>query len=777
MPALRKICLVWFACLSLGQAAPPAIKTLVNFASESPRLWQSGPQPAQISVENGVISLPLNFRSDDRQITLTCNTRMDLQHHSSFRLRIGILNPEVLLEGTLAFKSAAGWYSQNFTLHERGFHHLLFSKADFKKEGNPGSWQSVEAIRLSFWPRKTGIAHLQPLSLDAFVDTLWLLDPESLAETPDETYTARVSLRHFDRLLSGIGLPHAVLSPAELNTKNNPALIIIPYLPRLPQERFAQLTRLIDQGSKIIVFESAHQGFARKLDVELVAQINSATVGQFDHLAINQSALPQAPRSVYQHAWDFRSIRPLGNAVVSSVWQDALDRNTQHAGSIDSSNGVWVNVAWRSGDVDAKQKLLSEWIGRMAPELLIESLRFYQETKSPRQFEIRYGNITASDGAPFHLKAMAEQQFENAAQNPDAPLSALRALQKSDQLMQRAYASGQEQWKADLKGIWDQNGTGYYAGSWDKTCKELKAAGFNAVFPNMASAGRAHYPSKFIPPSKSLELYGDQLKAFTKAAHRHGLEAHAWKICWKLNTRLPAFAEKLRREGRLMADASGKSIPWLSLSHPDNVQFEIDSLLEMAGHAPIDGIQLDYMRYPGREADYGPAARKAYESRIGRKLPNWPREVLGPLKDDFQRFRQQEVHNAVQKISTALKKAYPNLTLSVAVWGAWPDCADAQGQDWPVWAGEGWVDWVIPMNYTDNPDQFAGWLDLQRAQPGVAKRLIPGIGLISSNAELSPVQLIEQLKLIEERKLPGALIYRLDSSLESRVFPFLKIWK
>ncbi|MGA0332444.1 MAG: hypothetical protein ACO3NW_00640, partial [Kiritimatiellia bacterium] len=61
--------------------------------------------------------------------------------------------------------------------------------------------------------------------------------------------------------------------------------------------------------------------------------------------------------------------------------------------------------------------------------------------------------------------------------------------------------------------------------------------------------------------------------------------------------------------------------------------------------------------------------------------------------------------------------------------------------------------------------------------PGVASRLLPGIGLISSNAELSPAELLQQLCLVRERKLPGALLYRLDSSLETRVYPYLKIWE
>jgi|GEM_PF-2444391 len=775
---VRRYIFAWLLGTQLmGNAAPPAIQTLIDFTSESSRNWASGDLPAQLDISAQGAELKLDFKRDDQQITLTRPFKSDLKDASSFRFRLGISQPTVLLEGTVSFKSGNGWYTQNFTLHERGATHLLFTKEGCNVEGTPQGWNQIEAIRFSFWPREKGQTILKLYSLEAFQDTLWVIDTESLAQTADETYTSRVSLRHMDRLLKGLGLPHAIKSTSELQASEAPSLVIVPYLPNLPPQLYRTFGHWKNNGTHFIVFESGHQGFAKLLGVGLGSLLSSSTVGQFDHVKTDDPSNASIPSTVFQHAWSLHQIRPLARSQVTSQWATALGDNLKEPGSIETPSSVWLNVAWRSGDLFAKQLWLGEWIGRMSPELLTESLRFHHETASPQSFEIRNGNIKANTGAPHHLKSMAIRNFEAASQSGRSPLESLRSYRRSDQLMQRAFASDQEKWKANLKGIWDQNGTGFYAGSWDKTCKELKAAGFNAVFPNMASAGRAHYPSRYIPPSKSLEKYGDQLKAFTTAAHKHGLEAHAWKICWKLNTRLPAFKEKMRREGRLMQDTSGKTIPWLSISHPKNVQFEINSLLEMAGHAPIDGIHLDYMRYPGREADYGPAARKSFEAQMGRTLPNWPKEVLGPLKAQYQSFRQQEIHRAMHQISSAVKAEFPRLTLSVAVWGAWPDCADAQGQDWPVWAKEGWVDWIIPMNYTDNPDQFAGWLDLQRAQPGVAERLLPGIGLISSNAELSPAQLLTQLHLVKDRNLPGAILYRLDSSLETRLFPYLKLWK
>lgn len=757
-----------------------AQRTLMDFQSvSSPAAWESGEgliTPA--STPSGMV-LTLDFPRDDRQLQLRKPVRWDLSDLDSFRLRLGVARSQRILEATLAFKSGNGWYRHPFTLHSDGPRHVLLPRSGFTSIGSPAGWNRIEAVRLSFWPRSVGRALVTPTSLEGFTGDLWLVDPEPLARGADEIYTARVAKRHVAGLLTDLGLPHAVSTLDAPPTAAPPKLILLPYAPRLSAARRGVLLRQLAAGAKLIVFETADPELARALGVRLGPTVTSNTVGQFDHLRFAGPDSGAWPETLYQSAWNFQSLEPLSGSRILATWTDARGRDLRHPAAVLGPAGAWFNVAWRSGDTRAKGRVLGGLIGELAPGLLREAVRYQMETRSPAAFEQRHGSIGNHSKPGGNLRRQAERLFDSGRGLARAGnfREAHKILAQSHNGMERAFAASRKSWNADIRGVWDQQGTGWYTGGWDETCRELKKAGFNAVFSNMATAGRAHYPSKHIPPSKTLELYGDQLKAFSAAARKHGLRAHAWKICWKLNTRDPAFLEKMRRERRLMADASGREIPWLSISDPRNLQHEIDSLLEILRHAPLDGVQLDYMRYPGREADYGPAARKAFEAELGRPLPDWPKEVLGPLKDRYQRFRQQQLHHAVRAIHRAVKREFPATTLSAAVWGAWPDCADAQGQDWPVWAREGWIDMLIPMNYTDNPDQLAGWLDLQRAQPGVAERLVPGLGLISTNAELGSAQLLEQLELARERRLPGAVIYRLDSSLPDRVFPFLKLWR
>lgn len=744
----------------------------------SPTGWLERGEGAVRPVPGGGngLTMILDFARDDRQLVARLPLERDLSDATSFRLRLDVDSPRTLLETTLDFRSGKGGYRVPFTLHRAGPTHVLLPKAEFVSHGRPAGWDRITEVRLTFWPRDTGRTTLRNLRMEAREDRVWIVDPEPLARTADEIYTSRVTVRHLGRVLSELGLPHGRVPIDALSRPEDAAILVFPYLPRVPEGLVDRLRSASRAGTKLVVFESESPELARLLQVELETAIHSHTVGDFNRLRFRSTDWIHPPDQVYQHAWTMRRLRPVGDGFPLAAWEDARERSIGQVAAVLSPKGAWFNVAWRSGDLGAKAEAVRALVGYLSPWTLMDSARFHRDTRSPEAFQRRHPDFRPAPAASATMwkRAAALHRAGTARLADGDPRKALRAYRASWRHQEKAYAASRSRWRPEIRGIWDQQGTGFRAGAWEETCRELARNGFNAVFANMATAGRAHYPSAHIPASKTLERHGDQLAAFSAAARAHDLQAHAWKICWKLNTRDPAFRARMEREERLMATAEGKVLPWLSLSDPRNVRHEIDSILEMLHAAPLDGIHLDYMRYPGREADYGPAARKAFEQRIGKPMPDWPREVLGPFKTEFQRFRQNEVHRAVQRISEEVRAEFPRVTLSVAVWGAWPDCADAQAQDWPVWARNGWVDWLVPMNYTDNPHQFEGWLDLQRAQPGVAERLLPGVGLISGNAELGPVALLDQLRRIRERDMKGFVLYRLDSSLPRRIFPYLR---
>ena len=766
MKHLRLLSIFWVMQLLLPHALPATHETLLSSADD-PANWRATAQIQRPGTHQGHLSFPLDFKVRDRRILFERSGSWDMSRATGVRFLAQIDRPQQVLEGKVHFKSGDGWYSAGFTFNQSGRQQILIPRETFVVEGRPAGWHRLDAIRFSFWPRHVATATVIPLRLDAVVADVQIVSGESRSQSGDERYMSRVTLWHLQRILDGMGLPYGITPANQLqDLPQNTRVVLLPFAPNLTAEDIRTLRTRVQRGTKLIAFENHSTALADLLGVETGPHVSSSTVGRYNQLHFTDNEF--FPGRLHQHAWGFSRIHPKSGTQVIAHWGDALHRDIRTPAATLHANGAWFASTWRSGDLPGKQAALQGLLAQLSPQSLAPIVESGLAQTLPAQARTRPAQQMLARARSLQASARVSAQQRDW-------VGALKHLRGVHDLRDRALATDQPAWRPPLIGIWDQQGTGFYAGGWDETCRILREAGFTAVFPNMSSAGRAHYASDLLPGSRTLAQHGDQLQQFTAAAHKHGLEAHIWKICWQLKNPDPAKRERLRQQGRLMQDAQGRDLNWLAISHPDNVQFEIDTLLEILRAAPVDGIHLDYMRYPGRDGDYGPAARRAFEAQLGRRVANWPQDVTqGALAQRFERFRQTELDRAMEKIHRAVKAEFPRVTLSVAVWGAWPDSAASQGQDWPVWARNGWADLLMPMNYTDNPYQFAGWLDRQLEQPGVAERLVPGIGVISTNAELTPAQVIEQIQLSRERNARGVVLYRLDTSLPDRLFRHLR---
>jgi uncharacterized lipoprotein YddW (UPF0748 family) len=755
---MRRLFIFFFAA-TLSAAE---FTSLIDFRTDRPSAWKSTPLISTPSHSPEGLRFPLVFPGEKQRVLHERPGSWNLSRASGFRFRVNAPEPDRILEGSIIFVSGPGTYTLPFTLHRTGFNSLYLPKSDARIEGRPHGWDRIDAIRFAFWPRGNQPTTLTPLSLESVRADLVILSGEARAQTGDERYLSRVTLWHLQRILQTLGLPYAIHSVDALNTLPDAAVVFVPYLPNPTAADTRALIQHLDRGRKLIVWESSQSDLARRLGVDLGPVRASETVGLYDQLRFQA---PGFPDRVFQHAWRFHELRPRSGAQVLATWGNAQGENSNLPAAILHRKGAWFAASWRSGDVSGKADTLFRLLETLAPDTLAPAADFLTNTLPPA------ASPDTLEGPARFLQTRADH-YRNRARTATG-LDQVRALRNAHLWQQRTDARRAPPWNPPMVGIWDQQGTGFFAGSWDETARILKEAGFTAVFPNLSNAARAHYPSRYLTPTRTLRDHGDQLRQASEAARKHGLELHVWRINWQLKQPEPDMRERLRREGRLMQDSQGRDLNWLSISHPDNVQLEIDILLEIARSAPVHGLHLDYMRYPDSNADYGPAARRAFEQRRGRPVANWPADVLGPLKDEFTQFRQDEIHRAMEQIHRAVRREFPDIVLSAAVWGAWPDVAVTRGQDWPRWAREGWVDLLMPMNYTDNPHQFASWLETQRRQPGVAERLVPGIGIISTNAELTPAQTLEQLCIAREINPQGVIFYRLDTSLPYRFFPYL----
>ncbi len=305
----------------------------------------------------------------------------------------------------------------------------------------------------------------------------------------------------------------------------------------------------------------------------------------------------------------------------------------------------------------------------------------------------------------------------------------------------RALALKQVPRKGEIHAVWDHSGCGLYPGNWKRTIKVLQEARVSDLFVNVAGAAFAHYPSAVLPRSRTYSDEGDQLKACIEAAKGSGIRVHAWILCFTATRGTPERLEYFKRKGWRLKDRDGKLTEYLDPANPEVRAYLLKAIDEiMANYPSISGIHLDFVRW--------------YERA------NKPKNAAGIISNF---------------VSAARKHVRRPAWLTTAVLGKYPACIASVGQDWDSWLNANLVDYVVPMNYTENSAKLEEFLAQQSAVKSHANRTIAGLGVTANESRLGAREVIGQILQVRKHGLAGVALFDLDVTLEKQILPYLKL--
>ena len=316
--------------------------------------------------------------------------------------------------------------------------------------------------------------------------------------------------------------------------------------------------------------------------------------------------------------------------------------------------------------------------------------------------------------------------------------------------------------------------------------KKIADAGLNSVFVRVARGVNALYPSKVLPMdgwAKDAWKDGagrDELQTMIEAAHRNGLEFHAWKVNFNASAGMRAGAgpaalfTQMKADDRLMRDVNGVQANALNPGDPRNRQLEVDAMAELVRDYDVDGVHFDYIRYTelgadGKENfdfDYGAISRFEFEKSRGMKVANWPADVFsGRLKAEYEDWERENINDVVQRVYAATKTSKPRVAVSAAVWRANRKYRAGLKQDWTRWARENWLDFVVPMDYSADNARFER--DMKEQIPNVAGHIpfAAGIGtyLIKDAANVK-----KQIEIARQNGADGYVLFAYnDDNIEA----------
>jgi uncharacterized lipoprotein YddW (UPF0748 family) len=253
--------------------------------------------------------------------------------------------------------------------------------------------------------------------------------------------------------------------------------------------------------------------------------------------------------------------------------------------------------------------------------------------------------------------------------------------------------------------------------------RNCRAAGFNTVLFQVRGAGTVFYRSRIEPWAD--ELGGrdpgfEPLAVACEEAHRRGLSLHAWVNVmpgWR-GDKPPTNPRQLylAHPDWFWRDAAGRRQPlgWynsVNPCYPEVRKYLVAVLREVVENYPVDGLHLDYIRFPNEwNRSYPPGGRVPDYPRDPRTLALFQR-ATGCAPDASPRrwdeWRTEQVTRLVRDIRAMMRRVNPRVCLSAAV-GASPDKAKRHHfQDSRHWVAKGLLDAVYPMNYAKDMRTFS----------------------------------------------------------------------
>jgi uncharacterized lipoprotein YddW (UPF0748 family) len=206
---------------------------------------------------------------------------------------------------------------------------------------------------------------------------------------------------------------------------------------------------------------------------------------------------------------------------------------------------------------------------------------------------------------------------------------------------------------------------------------------------------------------------------------------------FNLNPADPRYREALVEHAR--ANASEVEGIYTNPSHPA-VQAHLALLVrELLDGYQVDGVHLDYIRYPSAEYDYSRASLEAFRiwirDRIGgagtreieARWPGTPLIYVNAFPALWDDFRRGEISKTVERIFVEAKAYRSDLTVSAAVFANADDAYRSRFQEWENWLRWGIVDVVVPMAYTADSRVYRE--QILRAAAHDPRRVWAGVGI------------------------------------------------
>jgi uncharacterized lipoprotein YddW (UPF0748 family) len=414
--------------------------------------------------------------------------------------------------------------------------------------------------------------------------------------------------------------------------------------------------------------------------------------------------------------------------------------------------------------------------------------------------------LLSADSASVSVNLQATKSARSESQSSQILATAQQKLTTFKQMVrQQKYGAAREAWlqarqllwenfptdrplaQTEIRAIWLDRGTIVKAASRQGLAQlfdRLAATGINTIFFETVNAGFPIYPSQVEPQQNPLTRGWDPLKDAVELAHERNMELHAWVWTFAAGNQvhnhlvnlpdsymgpiLTAHPDWANYDDRGNVIPLGQKKPFLDPANPAVRSYLWRLYEEIITRYDVDGLQLDYIRYPFQDAGagniygYGAAARQQFKNQTGVDPKTISPQTSPQLWQQWTTFRVNQINSFVAETSQRLHKVRPEIVLSAAVF-AMSEAERVQKlqQNWEVWARQGDIDMIVTMSYAQDTNRLQ-----QLTMPWLTERtnlgstlVIPGIRLLN----LPTAAILDQIQAMRDLPAGGYALFAAEN--------------
>jgi uncharacterized lipoprotein YddW (UPF0748 family) len=357
---------------------------------------------------------------------------------------------------------------------------------------------------------------------------------------------------------------------------------------------------------------------------------------------------------------------------------------------------------------------------------------------------------------------------------------------------------------SEVRALWVQRGSLASAASVIAAIDMARHGRFNTLIVQVRGRGDAYYNSRHEPRPALLAkqpVSFDPLALMVERAHRAGLKVHAWvnvnlvsdaeppaarrhivylhpewlmvprplaEDLGRMNPRDPQYLRRLSEYARARSDRVEGL--FLSPIHQGAVDYVTRVIGDIVARYNVDGIHLDYIRFPNDEFDYSAKALDEFRSEVTSKITGTERREYAsrargrPLfytemfPQRWQEFRRARVTALLTRIRATVKARRSRALLTAAVFPDAADAANRRFQNWSSWLEAGLLDAICPMVYTTDPALFR--TQIANVEQLAGRRPVwAGIGAY----QLSPSATVQNIRAARQLGAEGIVLFSYDN--------------